>query len=365
MNREFHYYMPTRIHFGSGRLQELTGLLDPAWKRILVVSDRGVAECGLLDRVKKELTGREVGSVTEISVNPSFTDVEAGAVKAREFQPDLIVGLGGGSPMDAAKGIAMLAANPMRLRDLLDGLPRERDPLPVVCIPTTSGTGSEVTPYAVFTDLENGNKCGYADEKIFPRLALVDPALTFSMPTSLVVNTGLDVLTHALESYLSVLAFPFTDALAMQALEVVTASLPAAAAHDRSAQEKMAYAAAIAGITIANAGTILLHVQAYPLTVFHGIPHGRANAILLPRFLDFLRRSSSVPGKLERIDAIFAPYGGVAAFLASLGVSTDLRDYGVQAEEIPMYVRKTIVKSDVPLTPAPVSEADIASIYGM
>lgn len=362
---EFRFHLPVKIDFGCSRIKSLAMHLAPEWKRILIVSDRGVEGCGAVERVKEALKGRDVSVFTGISENPAFEEVEQGADLAREIDAGLVLGLGGGSPMDAAKGIAVLANHSLSVREMLDG-ESIRSPLPVVCIPTTSGTGSEVTPYVVFTDRENGNKCGYGHEGLYPRLALIDPEMTFSMPASLVVNTGLDALTHALESYLCLASTPFTDLLAVQAMEGIVENIEAAAGHDHDAMVKMAYSSMLAGITIANSGTILLHVQAYPLTVYHKLPHGRANAVLLPRFLAFLRRKSkSAREKLDRIGKILAKRGGIERFLERLGVSTDLRDYGVSADEIPLFVRKTIVKSDVPLTPAPVTEEDIKEIYGL
>lgn len=362
---EFRFYLPVKVDFSCGRINDISGILEADQKRILIVSDRGVEKCGAVERVKEALKGCEVSVFTGISENPAFEEVDQGAKQAREFSAGLVLGLGGGSPMDAAKGIAVLANHSFTAREMLAGA-SIRSPLPIVCIPTTSGTGSEVTPYVVFTDRENGNKCGFGHETLYPRLALLDPEMTFSMPASLVINTGLDALTHALEAYLCLASTPFTDLLAEKAMEGVVENLEAAAGHNRDAMVNMAYSSMLAGITIANSGTILLHIQAYPLTVYHSLPHGRANAVLLPRFLAFLRRKSkSAQGKIDRIEMILEKRGGVDRFLDRLGVSTDLRDYGVSSDEIPLFIEKTIVKSDVPLTPAPVSEEDIAEIYGL
>jgi alcohol dehydrogenase class IV len=235
----------------------------------------------------------------------------------------------------------------------------------VICIPTTSGTGSEATPYGVYTDRKNRNKCGYGNEKIFPRCSIVDPVLTYSMPEKLIVDTGLDVLTHAVEAYLSTISFPLNDQLALHAVETVLSDLPEAVKKEKGSMNRMSEAAAIGGIVITHGGTILPHIMGYPLTVFHGIPHGRACAVLMPRFLEFLRRKGAVPEKLEILDEMFSVSGGLGNFLASLDVSTDLKSYGVTAEEIPEFVKKTIVKDDVHITPAEVTEQDITDIYGL
>jgi alcohol dehydrogenase class IV len=239
----------------------------------------------------------------------------------------------------------------------------EADPLPIVCIPTTSGTGSEVTPYAVFTDTKKQTKGALSHPGIFPQLALIDPGLAYAMPPPLVVATGLDALTHAVEAFLSTETFPMNDLVALTAIQTVLSSLPAAATHDHEAMRAMSYAAMLGGIAITHASTILPHVMGYPLTVFHKVPHGLAGAVLLPEFLRFLRTHSSVPLRVERLERLFAPYGGVVGYLEGLGVSCRLSSYGVSEEEIATFVRKVTVKGDVKITPATVTEEAIAAIY--
>jgi len=359
----FEFHLPTKIVFGPGRVGGLEKELSPGWKRILVVTDKAAGQAsGALDAISL-LKGRDLRVFDEVGENPSFGCLEAGKRAALEHGADLVIGAGGGSPMDAAKGIAVLATNSGDMRDYMKGRALENDPLPVVCLPTTSGTGSEVTPYAVFTDLESRNKGGFAHPKIFPRLALVDPRLTYSMPERLAVNTGLDVLTHALESYLSTTATPLTDTLALHAVRTVLDRLAAAARKEKEAMDCLAYASMIAGVVIAHAGTILLHIAAYPLTVFHGVPHGLANALLLPAFLEFMRRRSSVQDRVTELDAAFEAAGGLVEFITSLGVRMGLSKYGVEESEFGLFAAKTIVKGDIGITPAPVTEEEIRTIY--
>jgi len=232
-----------------------------------------------------------------------------------------------------------------------------------MAVPTTSGTGSEVTPYAVFTDPDSGNKRGYAHDGLFPAVAVVDPELTYSMPAAVVVNTGLDVVTHAAEAFLSTLASPLSDAAAAAALDIALADLAGAAGKDTRAMDRMAAASVLAGIAIAHGGTILPHIMGYPLTVDHGVAHGRACAVLLGPVLEFLIRNSATPERARAIAARFEPHGGVAGFLTRLGVPLKLSDYGVQRSEIDLFVRKTIIKSDIKITPAEVTESTLAEIY--
>jgi len=362
--RDFDWHLPTKIVFGKGRIGELGERIDPGHRRVFIVTDKTVAErTEALGRTMKAIGDRETAVFDGVEENPAFETIEAGSRQARDFGADLVVGLGGGSPMDAAKGIALKARNRGPLGRYLRGEPLADDPLPIVCIPTTAGTGSEVTPYAVFTDLAGRTKAGYSHPKLFPEIALIDPELTYSMPASVAINTGLDVLTHAAEAYLSTMSFPLNDTLALHALETARARLPGAARKNPDDMDHLAFAAMQAGVAIANASTILPHIAGYPLTLFHGVPHGRASAIMLAAVLAYLRERSSAPEKVAILDKIFGRQGGLEAYLGGLGVSTKLSDYGVREEEIPLYVEKTMVKGDVKITPAEITAETLEAIY--
>ena len=265
--------------------------------------------------------------------------------------------------MDAAKGIAMRVTNDAYLKELIemDELPSK--PLPVICVPTTSGTGSEVTPFAVFTDRKGKNKCGYGNKDIFPILALLDPALTDTVPESVLINTGLDALTHSIEAYLSTEAFEMNDMIALESIRQVIDNLKKAKEKNEEALDAMAYASMLGGIAITHASTILLHIMAYPLTVYHGIPHGKANAILLPAVMDFLREYSSVKSKIATLDQIFKSVGGIRGFVNDMGISSSLSDHGISESELSTFVKKVIVKGDIKITPAKVTEKEILEIY--
>ena len=362
--KKFDFYLPTKILFGKGRINELGTQIDSGYERILVVTEKNVARMsGAVEATLEQLDGRNVSIFTDVEENPSFQVIEKGRQLAKAFDAQLVIGIGGGSPMDAAKGIAVLATNDGDMRDFIGGEALQADPLPVVCIPTTSGTGSEVTPYAVFTDRSEDTKGGYAHPKIFPIISVIDPELTYSMPESVVVNTGLDVLTHSIEAYLSTEAFPMDDLIAVESIKLVLQHLDKATKKDPEAMSMMAYSSILAGIAITHGGTILLHIMGYPLTVFHGVDHGRANAILLPEFMRFMREESSVKSKVRILDDLFLGVGGVEAFVTNLNVSTRLSSYGVQEDEIAMFVKKVIVKGDVQITPATVTEDTIKRIY--
>lgn len=362
--KDFIFNIPTKIIFGNGKIAQLKEYLDPEIKRVLVVTDKNVArKSGAMDKILSQLEKEKISVFDEVEENPPLEQVKLGGELAKEEGAQLVIGLGGGSPMDAAKGCAVLATNPGNMIDYMKGKPLTVEPLPVVCVPTSSGTGSEVTPYAVFTDPENNSKGGLSHPGIFPRFSIIDPELTYSMPKGVVIDTGLDVLTHSLEAYLSTEAFELNDVLALHSIEIVLENLEAASKRDKEAMSRMSYASMLAGIAITNAGTILLHIMAYPLTVFHKVPHGKANAVLLPAFLTFMKEKSVVKEKVVRLEKMFERVGGITHFINNLNVSTALSSYGVDKSQLQLFAQKTIAKGDIEITPAEVTEKDIIDIY--
>lgn len=362
--KNFIFNVPTKVVFGNGRINEVKAHVPHDAGNILIVTDKNVAQkSGALDRIVSQFNREAIHVFDAVEENPSLGLIKKAAAVAREKNVGIVMGLGGGSSMDTAKGCAVLAANIGEMSDYIKGKPLENNPLPVVCVPTSSGSGSEVTPYAVFTNHENRAKECLSHPGIFPRVSIVDPGLTFSMPKPVVINTGIDALTHAVEAYLSTESYALNDLLAFHAIETILKHLSAASQKDRDAMSHMSYAAMLAGIAITHAGTILLHIMAYPLTIFHKIPHGKANAILLPAFLAYMKKNSFVKEKVARLETIFEPVGGVKGFVNSLGISTRLSDYGIEQSQFPGFVQMTIVKDDVAITPADVTEAGILSIY--
>lgn len=360
----FSFYLPTKIVFGQGEINKIESYVSPEYQKILIVTDRGVElKSDALNRIRSLLNTRTISVFSEVEENPSFSTLNKGKEMAREMGAQLILGLGGGSPMDAAKGIAVLASNNKEMDLYMSGAELDADPLPIVCVPTTSGTGSEATPYAVFSDTKNQNKGGFAHMGIYPTVSIIDPELTYSMPEELIINTGLDALTHAIEAYLSTESTVLSDNFSIHAIQIILENLTHASRKIHDAMDMLSYAAMIGGIAISMAGTILLHIMAYPLTVFHHIPHGRANAVLLPEFITFMEKNSMVPEKVTVIKKLFDGIGGISGYVNGFGITTRLSSMGIKEEELKTYVKKTIVKGDIHITPAPVSEKDIYQIY--
>jgi len=363
--RHFAYYNPTKIHFGRGQINQLAKECPPdAAERIMLVSDPNSAKLsGALDAVSKELADRDLFLFDQVMENPCYEIIDQGAELARSQNIDLVLGIGGGSAMDAAKGIALASQQKKIIRTYVEGRELDELPLPIICVPTTAGTGSEVTPFAVFTDLKKKIKAGYESDHIFPTLSIVDPDFCDTMPASLVINTGLDALTHAIEAYLSTHANPVADALALEALSVVLQNLSSAAEKKKMAIDNMCYAAMLSGLAISQKSTILLHIMAYPLTHYHHLQHGLANALLLPAVLDFLQTEGQCDEKLSRIQGLFKAHGGVKKYLESLGLPMSLKHYGVTQDTFAHYADQTLVKGDIAITPAKIDKNKLIDIY--
>jgi len=362
--KNFNFRIPTKVVYGGKQIVTIGDEIPARIRKILMVTDPNLFEkTNIIERIDSLLSGFSVFIYKEIDENPTFKSIERGGKIANDNRTDLVLGVGGGSAMDAAKGIAVCATNPGRLASFVAGKVLTNDPLPIICIPTTSGTGSEVTPFAVFTDPDDEDKQGYSSNSIFPKCSIIDPELTYSMPEPVILNTGLDSLAHAVEAYLSTESFEMNDQLALHSIDLVLDNLAEAIQGKHEAMDVMAYSAMLSGISIAHASTILPHIMGYPLTVYHSIPHGRAGIILLPVFLDFLREKQASFGKIQILDSKFKKFGSLNTFLNQLGVSINLRDYGVDESELEKYVKKTIIKGDVAITPAEINEEVILHLY--
>ena len=298
------FKVPPKIYFENDSIQYLQKM--EGIERAFIVTDPTMVKLGNVDKVLYYLRKREKYCHSEIysdvEPDPDVETIMRGVQAMRQFQPDVIIALGGGSAMDAAKGMWLFYEHPeatfdglklkfMDIRKRAYKFPRLGAKAQMVCIPTTSGTGSEVTSFSVVTDKKNGNiKYPLADYALTPGVAIIDPQFVMSLPKSATTDTSLDVLTHALEAYVSVMASDYTDGLALQAIGMVFEYLPRAyknGATDTVAREKMHNASCIAGMAFTNAFLGLNHSMAHKLGGDYHIPHGRANAILLPYVVEY------------------------------------------------------------------------------
>lgn len=368
----FKYHAPTEIRFGAGLLDEL-GKHIRGSRRVCVVTGRRSAEAsGLKERIETLLHGSGVEKVIfgAASPNPPCTEVDEIAARARRARCELVIGVGGGSAMDAAKGVAVGATNAAPVAELV-GTTWANRALPLLMIPTTAGTGSEVNQYAILTDQGlaaagvAGDKVNLSGPDTYPALALLDPELTLGLPVEYTVDTGVDAFCHAVEGHISRRATPLSDALALEAITRVRHALPKVVSKpdDVEARGEMLYAACVAGLVIAQAGTTIVHALGYHLTLRHGVSHGRANASLIAQGLDF--NYDAAPTKIGRVYEVF---GGtrdrrgveaLEAWLHDLGVVTSLAEYGVTDDEIGPYAAYVMTKGNTRSSPRVVNAEDV------
>ncbi|MDX3524902.1 bifunctional acetaldehyde-CoA/alcohol dehydrogenase [Streptomyces sp. ID05-39B] len=305
------FKVPPKIYFEPQAIRYLTSMPDV--HRVTIVTDGTMTRLGFVDRITRVLQRRRdpvtLQIIDNVEPEPSIDSVQRGARLMREFRPDTIIALGGGSPMDAAKVMWLLYEHPdidfADMRQKFSDIRKRAFRFPtlgtlarLVCVPTTSGTGAEVTPFAVISDPATGKKYPLADYALTPSVAIVDPLLTTALPPALAADSGFDALTHAIESYVSVYANDFTDGLALHAIRLIFGNIEAAVNNrDRSpeAREKMHNAGTIAGMAFGNAFLGIVHAMSHTVGATFHIAHGRTNAILLPHVI---RYNGSVPTKL-------------------------------------------------------------------
>jgi len=272
----YFFNLPTKIYFGTGSLKELKKAKSLGRSALLVTGKHFAKSSGLLKKVESILVKEKIKTTEFCGVeeNPSVETVEKGGELARRKKCDFIIGLGGGSPMDAAKGIAVLATNSGGLRKYFGSEKLKNSPLPILAIPTTAGTGSEVTRYAVINDWQDKTKKVVSSFSILPRIAIVDPSLTLTLPDNLTASTGMDAFSHALEGYLSSDANSLTDIFSQEAIKIIRESLLLLLKRKTlPLREKLSLASLYAGIVINHTGTIIVHGMRYPLTLDYGVQH--------------------------------------------------------------------------------------------
>lgn len=369
--REWDFPVPTRVVSGRN-LIEILGIFLPgavAKARVTVVIGRGsVRKSGLLDRLLAALRKQDlhVDLLEGVEENPSWQTCLRGRDHLLQQGTELVIALGGGSVLDAAKAMALAARNAGSLAELIERKNYLRDPLPLVAIPTTAGTGSEVTPYCIITDEHARDKLNLHTPHSYPGVAILDPVCTLSMPETLAVGTGMDALSHAVEGYLSRRASTESDGLALESIEMIGKYLVPSIRQPRNLElhEKMLLAATKAGVVIAQTGTILLHALSYRLTLDHGVHHGLANAILLHPFLGVTQKYQS--RRVQKIlDALLgggATLEGLKDYLAGLAVRTDMGHYGVRPTEFETIAGYVLAKKNLADTPFAVTPEDIYEI---
>lgn len=383
MSTPFTLFNAGRVVGGAGSLAQLPALAaEFGAKRVLVISDKGVAAAGLVEPARAALAaaGLSVQVVDNTPPEPEVNDVEAVLAAARVGGDcDLVVGIGGGSAMDVAKIVAVLLKHPVSLRALLDksvAIPARG--LPNIMVPTTSGTGSEATPNSIILVPEDELKVGIVSPLLMPDVVILDPLLTLTLPPAITASTGMDALTHAIECYCSKKATPFSDLYGLEAIRLIAGSIRRAYTNgsDVEARADMLMGAFLGGVCIATSSTTAVHALAYPLGGKYRVPHGLSNAMLLPTVMAF-----NLVGNEARFAAMARAMGlDVAgqtdaaagrAFVDALrqlnddlNIPSDLKTVGVQPGDLDGLVDGAAkVTRLLDNNPRPMTRADMRAIY--
>lgn len=342
------YLQPVKIHFGKGRLWEIKTIAkELGLTRGLLVAGPFFFRSGLAEKIIRESEGMIVASFGEISPNPDVTEVDACADVIRRENIGFVMALGGGSPMDCAKAAASVALTEDSIRKYHGtGVALPEAHLPLIAIPTTAGTGSEVTCVSVLSDHANGKKAPIVSEGFYPAAAIIDPELTYTMPPQVTAGTGIDVLSHAIEGYWSKGHQPICDTLAIHAARLVFEYLFRAYENpqDEEAREKMCEASVIAGLAFTLPKTTSSHACSFPLTNIYRIPHGEACGLTLDHFI---RINAHGEGG-ERVEYLAHELGftdadaladAVLELKRKMGLRCDLHDLNLSDEQIAELVR--------------------------
>ncbi len=345
------FRIPSQITFGCGAVETVGAEAKRlGGTRAFVIGDPNLQKTGANDGVMASLQGQGITArlFTAVEPEPSVQSVEAAAAAAKEYGCDVLVGIGGGSALDTAKAAALLTKNPGSLEGYFGiGLVMQRG-VPSILVPTTSGTGAEITPNSLFYVPELHEKKAVVSPHTIPDVAIIDPLLTLTVPPSVTAATGMDALSHAVEAYTSRIASPMTDLYAVEAIRLIGTHLRTAVANgsDIPAREGMARASFYAGIAIGNAGTNIVHALAYPLQGLHRITHGVANSLLLPYGMEF-NALSNLDKFAVVAEALGEPLAGLSPRAAAaksaeacrllsmdVGIPQRMSDVGIRKEHV-------------------------------
>ena len=369
-------------YFGKGARAELeTEIKERGFKKVLVVTDKSLFEVGVTSKVTEVLdnAGIEYDIYSDVKPNPTIKNVLDGVKECKKSNADVIVAVGGGSSIDTAKGISILMTNPDRMDVVsLNGMSNTKNKgLPLIALPTTSGTAAEVTINYVITDEERAVKMVCVDPHDIPILAIVDSDLMASMPKSIAAATGMDALTHAVEGYITKGHNTMSDMFHMKAIQLIFENLPAAVNEkDEKAIENMGLAQYIAGMGFSNVGLGIVHSMAHQLGAVYDTPHGIANAILLPtvmrfngevsweRFRDILVRIGRPDAAyLNKQDVINTFVWKITELSKEVGITQTVGDVGAKEEDIEMLAEKAMQDPCKPGNPREVTKEDFIKLF--
>ncbi|MFQ6370134.1 L-threonine dehydrogenase [Shewanella sp. YIC-542] len=374
------FFIPSVNVLGQGAVDDaINDIKSLGFKHALIVTDKPLVSIGIVGSIAEKLgqVGLSVTVYDGVHPNPTVSNVEAGLKLLRENQCDCVISLGGGSPHDCAKGIALVASNGGSISDY-EGLDRSAKPqLPLISINTTAGTASEMTRFCIITDEERHIKMAIVDKHVTPILSVNDPELMLKKPKGLTAATGMDALTHAVEAYVSTAATPITDACAVKAMELIRDNLRTAVAHgdNMEAREQMAYAEFLAGMAFNNASLGYVHAMAHQLGGFYDLPHGVCNALLLPfvqeynaqvaapRLKDVAKALGVDVSAMNDEQGAQAAIDAIKQLAADVNIPANLTTIGVKAEDIPVLATNALQDACGLTNPKQASHEEICQIF--
>lgn len=374
------FYIPSVNVIGADSLNSaMDTMRDYGYRRALIVTDAILNKLGMAGDVQKGLAERDIFSVIYDGVqpNPTTANVNAGLAILKENNCDCVISLGGGSPHDCAKGIALVASNGGQISDY-EGVDRSAKPqLPMVAINTTAGTASEMTRFCIITDEARHIKMAIVDKHVTPILSVNDSSLMTGMPKSLTAATGMDALTHAIEAYVSIAATPITDACALKAITMIAENLNVAVTDGANAEarEAMAYAQFLAGMAFNNASLGYVHAMAHQLGGFYDLPHGVCNAVLLPhvqafnskvaaaRLRDCAQAMNVNVAGLSDEQGAKACIDAICKLAREVNIPAGLRDLNVKEEDIPVLATNALKDACGFTNPIQATHDEIMAIY--
>ncbi len=374
------YFIPTVNLMGAGAASEVGKQAKIiGGSKALVVTDKPLVEIGIAGKIIKLLEKEGVSTVLYDAVlpNPTVKNVHDGVDLYKQNSCDLIVAVGGGSPIDCAKGIGLVSTNGGSIKDY-EGLDMSKKAMPpFIAVNTTAGTASEMTRFTIITDTDRHVKMAIVDWHVTPTISINDPELMVSMPSSLTAATGMDALTHAVEAYVSTIATPVTDSAAIKAIQLISQYLRPAVANGNNmeARDKMAYAEFMAGMAFNNASLGNVHAMAHQLGGFYDLPHGVCNAILLPhvesfnmiacpeRFADIaVAMGENIEG-LSVIEAADLAMESIKRLSEDVGIPSGLKELGVKEEDLPTLADNALKDACGLTNPRIATKEDIIMIY--
>ncbi len=376
----FKFYIPAINLMGAGCLQEAAAdIKGYGHRKALIVTDKILNQIGVVAKVAGLLAehGIESAVFDETKPNPTMTNVETGLAMLKANGCDCVISLGGGSPHDCAKGIALVAANGGSIKDY-EGVDRSAKPqLPLIAINTTAGTASEMTRFCIITDEARHVKMAIVDKHVTPLMSVNDPELMLAKPAGLTAATGMDALTHAIEAYVSTIATPVTDASAIMAIQLIAKHLRTAVnqGDDLHAREQMAYAQFLAGMAFNNASLGYVHAMAHQLGGFYDLPHGVCNAVLLPhvqaynaqvcaaRLKDVARHMGVDVSAMNDEQGAAAAIAAIQQLARDVKIPAGLEQLGVKADDFKLLAENALKDACGFTNPKQASHAEIVAIF--